>query len=446
MNIRVDLNTAIYDGMEVVFKAPCDYAEVVGLTLYYPAGAGTASHNFAFADAHANDLAHLDVLFAKDAVVKVILDLSTNKAFVQNADTNAYLEGRFASLPIAIVDKLCPTFTASGSVVTCEPVEGYPLEVVSLVNPNLITEDITGESGYGPWGYDEEFGSPAYCAGEFPAGTYTIYCEVVDLVANTPVSISVNFNGGFARVDSKKPMTFAHGGGSITLVDDCFPTVIRCVKLEVGTKYTGTGSASNITRCGKNLYFNPLDCDTINSPNSGLTIKQVKGESSTRIHGECTVDASVRLATAIPIKAGTYWISLHGANKIDDGHDRLYVPLAGGGGVNYIRAGVPKELDVANDTTLDVNFIVKAGSIYNNATISVQIEAGNTATAYEPYTSDTFAPGETVPALKGVNTLYADVGEVAVTGRSNPVAIINDLHTRLAALEAAAVNNAQEEV
>lgn len=32
------------------------------------------------------------------------------------------------------VDKLCPSFTASGSAVTCEPVEGYPLEVVSTIN------------------------------------------------------------------------------------------------------------------------------------------------------------------------------------------------------------------------------------------------------------------------------------------------------------------------
>lgn len=33
------------------------------------------------------------------------------------------------------VDKLCPTFTESGSVVNCEPVEGYPLGVVSKIVP-----------------------------------------------------------------------------------------------------------------------------------------------------------------------------------------------------------------------------------------------------------------------------------------------------------------------
>ena len=100
MNVRVDLQETIRDGMEVVFKAPCNYAEVEGLILYYPTDAGTESQVFAFADAHANDLADLDVLFAKDAVVKVILDLSANMAFIQNADTNAYLERRLASLTI----------------------------------------------------------------------------------------------------------------------------------------------------------------------------------------------------------------------------------------------------------------------------------------------------------------------------------------------------------
>ena len=98
MNVRVDLQETIRDGMEVVFKAPCDYAGVEGLVLYYPLDGMVQSQTFAFADAHANDLATLDVLFAKDAVVKVILDLSTSMAFVQNADTNAYLEGRFQSI------------------------------------------------------------------------------------------------------------------------------------------------------------------------------------------------------------------------------------------------------------------------------------------------------------------------------------------------------------
>lgn len=98
MNVRVDLDSPIRDGMEVVFRTPCDASEVTGLNVYYPVDGVLEYQNFTFADANAKDLGHLDALFAKDAVVKVILDLDTYKAFVQNADTNAYLEGRFADL------------------------------------------------------------------------------------------------------------------------------------------------------------------------------------------------------------------------------------------------------------------------------------------------------------------------------------------------------------
>ena len=45
-------------------------------------------------------------------------------------------------------------------------------------------------------------------------------------------------------------------------------------------------------------------------------------------------------------------------------------------------------------------------------------------------------------ALSGVNTLYSDTGDTEVAGRANPAAIINNLLDRLAAIEAAVVNNA----
>lgn len=95
MNVRVNLDYTIYDGAEIVFKAPCDADQVTGLIVYYPNGTEEVSSVFSFADAHTNDLGHIDDLFYAGAVVKVILDTETNMAFVQNAPTNAYLEGRF---------------------------------------------------------------------------------------------------------------------------------------------------------------------------------------------------------------------------------------------------------------------------------------------------------------------------------------------------------------
>ena len=98
MNIIVDLNYAITDGTEVVFRSPVDCSEITGLIVYYPENGVTASKEFALADAHGENVGIINNLFAENVVVKVILDVKNSMAFVQNADTNAYLEGRFAEL------------------------------------------------------------------------------------------------------------------------------------------------------------------------------------------------------------------------------------------------------------------------------------------------------------------------------------------------------------
>lgn len=90
--IKVDLSYTIVDGSEVVFTAPCNCSAVDGLKLYYPDG----EKEFVFKDAHGNALTGVGNLFAKGALVKVILDVTNGHAFIQNADTNAYLEKTFA--------------------------------------------------------------------------------------------------------------------------------------------------------------------------------------------------------------------------------------------------------------------------------------------------------------------------------------------------------------
>lgn len=91
MNIRVDLKTNIADGSEVVFRSPADCSQVTGLAICHNGG----RTEFAFADAHGNNVGDIDHLFAENAVVKVILDVTAGMAFVQNADTNAYIERTF---------------------------------------------------------------------------------------------------------------------------------------------------------------------------------------------------------------------------------------------------------------------------------------------------------------------------------------------------------------
>ena len=135
MNIRVDLNYPIKDGTEVVFRSPVDCSQVTGLIVYYPGdGGNTTSKEFAFADAHGNNVGDIDHLFAENVVVKVILDDATSMAFVQNADTNAYLEGRFASIEGMIPP--CIVCDASGS----------PIVLTDSSNSNLQGLNLYGKT------------------------------------------------------------------------------------------------------------------------------------------------------------------------------------------------------------------------------------------------------------------------------------------------------------
>ena len=95
-NIRIDLNRAPNDGETISFKAPCDAKAVTGLIIYYPNDNGeTVSQEYTMNDASGSDLGELDNIFSEGAIVKIILDTDVNNAYVQNPDTNTYLEGRF---------------------------------------------------------------------------------------------------------------------------------------------------------------------------------------------------------------------------------------------------------------------------------------------------------------------------------------------------------------
>lgn len=91
-NIRVVLDRPPFDGMAITFNAPCACNMVEGLTVSYSG----LSDNFTFRDAHGHDLTGLGNLFEEGAYVRAILDTKNWYAYLQNADTNAYLEARLA--------------------------------------------------------------------------------------------------------------------------------------------------------------------------------------------------------------------------------------------------------------------------------------------------------------------------------------------------------------
>lgn len=85
--IKIVPGCPLCDGLSVMFKAPCNCNEVDGVIVN--------GREFSFRDAHGNDLTGLGNLFNVGAVVKVLLDTVNGYAYIQNADTNSYIENEF---------------------------------------------------------------------------------------------------------------------------------------------------------------------------------------------------------------------------------------------------------------------------------------------------------------------------------------------------------------
>ena len=155
-NIKVTIDYPIANGLPITFKSPADCSQVTGLTVQYTEGSTSKSKTFQFADAHGNNVGDID-LFASNVLVKVILDVDASKAYVQNADTNAYLESRFRN------PNMLDNWYFSNPV---DQRGGYVVEPNTL-NPNIrvyMDKEFTNPSGGHPvsgWRKVTEFGTNA---------------------------------------------------------------------------------------------------------------------------------------------------------------------------------------------------------------------------------------------------------------------------------------------
>lgn len=221
------------------------------------------------------------------------------------------------------VDKLCPAFTESGAIVSCEPVEGYPLTVTADTEATTITRcgrnllDMTAVELVTYTWADGTASAPYWGVKlQLPAGTYTLKA---------------------AAVSSATKEGYVYG-----VVNDAQGNWLR--------------------------YWTP-----------------VYGGTMTALPATFTEPVTVYIyAAAWPDPVST---------------------------------GIPR---------------THAASHF--ALFNIQLEVGSAATAFEPYNGGTFTPGDAIPALAGANIIYADAGEVTVTGKADPTAIIEKLTNAIIAL------------
>lgn len=97
-NIKITIDGALMDGHKVTFKAPCDCTEIEKLDVRYVQNGSQVSKIFTMKDANGNALDTLSNLFTAGAYVRVILDSANGFAYLQNPDTNGYLENKFKKI------------------------------------------------------------------------------------------------------------------------------------------------------------------------------------------------------------------------------------------------------------------------------------------------------------------------------------------------------------
>jgi hypothetical protein len=110
--IAIKLDHTLLNGETITFTAPCDCTAVDGITVTYPTenldgSLAERTAEFVFCDAHKNNIAGIGNLFAAGATVKAVLNTNEGAAYLQNADTNAYLESKFAEV-ITSINTLTP--------------------------------------------------------------------------------------------------------------------------------------------------------------------------------------------------------------------------------------------------------------------------------------------------------------------------------------------------
>lgn len=196
-NIKVNSLCPIYNGMPVTFKAPCDCTAVEGLIVSNCEN----SYAFTFKDAHNNTLTGLGNLFAKGSLVKAILDTENGAAYLQNADTNRYLENNFCKKDFVTVatidtvwDGLAVPYTQTIQIggVTAE-------SVVEISLPSTATvEEVTAflDLGLQDGGQAE--------------GSITIRAFGTKNTISIPLNVVVRDFGGTAFSDSV-PLSFVNG-------------------------------------------------------------------------------------------------------------------------------------------------------------------------------------------------------------------------------------------
>ena len=348
----------------------------------------------------------------------------------------------------AIIEKLAPAFTKTAPVVTCNPVEGHPLEVVSHFQAGIVNYLAD------KYWTDEYTGDMAMLIEGAPAGEYTLYSETAldtelivvaydketgeQTVIGTITSEDYGESGDMGVWSAT--LTFTHNGGDLLIRDDAWNCPLVTLEHDVGE-----WTSAKLTHNGKVLtavfpqavskgFFNwSTGVLSVPKGNPNLIPDDLTGGKNWSSEGYD--DAMAYRTPSLPSGQYTLYAEVSGTLDIQyfDGLDMNdFVTLAtvepGNPTATFTHPGGELRL-------VDVGWMVTEGGITQTP---IKLEAGSEFTGVG---NDTYqlTPHE-ILGLSGVNTLHSTTGNTEVSGRANPTAMFAEQEARIAALEAALLN------
>ena len=296
------------------------------------------------------------------------------------------------------VDKLCPSFTESGAVAVCEPVEGYPLNVVSDINSDNPGSITLYHSGKNLIGFDDFSGitatsRTASCINGVHKVVYTGGVTTSYLVINGAIDY---FKGGYLPAGTYIFSVNQESRNGKTL-SGCYATV----DLEDGTTVNlPAGKAVTLTMAG-----------TV----TGFRCSNTAIQEGTELTFTLQIEVGSVATAYEPYRGQTYTVDIP-KGLLDD--------------------------DSGNTYDWETGLLLVSGlgqwyqhDIQTNEFIPTDYWAWDDISEYPAQKL------RNIPANPGTNYLYSNWGNTTVSGRADPIAIIAKQEERLAALEAAIINN-----
>ncbi len=236
-----------------------------------------------------------------------------------------------------------------------------------------------------------------------------------DMTYYDKLRASTLMGGVVQTLTGQPPMTFKADGTpliSLSMKGNGSQQGTPTPSAPIQPEFVGTKTA--------NIFYSDR---TMQNTTASSTIDQTEGSSEFVISKSVTSTAvALSVTINLPLRAGTYTVSIDGLSVIAGNLDRINLRDSGGVVVNNVMTGSPQSFTISADTVVNaVVFVCDSTSTYTNKKIRIMLNSGSTALPYEPYgwAEKITCAGQTTPVYLGQTQTVRRVRKLVLTGEEN---------------------------